>query len=153
MTFAILTSQLCMRYEGAYALKPLDLEVAAGEVFGFLEHNGAGKTTTLNILTTLLKPTAGQALVCGHDVVANGFEARCRLGYVPENVRLYEAMSANDNLRFLAQLSGIRKPDEDIRSTLKFLECEDLGTRRVQRAAPAHRPGAGHPPPPRCFVS
>jgi ABC-2 type transport system ATP-binding protein len=143
MTSAILTSQLSMRYEGAYALKPLNLEVAAGEVFGFLGHNGAGKTTSLNILTTLLKPTSGQALVCGHDVVANGFEARRRLGYVPENVRLYEAMSANDNLRFLAQLSGIRKPDEEIRSTLKFLECEDLGTRRVGAMSKGQRQRIG----------
>ena len=143
MTPAILTNQLAMRYDGAFALKPLDLEVATGQVFGFLGHNGAGKTTTLNILTTLLKPTSGTALVCGHDVVAEGFEARRRLGYVPENVRLYEAMSANDNLRFLAQLSGIRKPDEEIRSTLKFLECEDLGPRRVGAMSKGQRQRIG----------
>lgn len=143
MASAIITSQIAMRYDGAFALKPLDLEVAAGEVFGFLGHNGAGKTTTLNILTTLLKPTSGKALVCGHDVVTEGFEARRRLGYVPENVRLYEAMTANDNLRFLAQLSGIRKPDEEIRSTLKFLECEDLGSRRVGAMSKGQRQRIG----------
>lgn len=143
MTLAIQTENLSMKYESTYALDHLDLEVKAGEVFGFLGHNGAGKTTTLNILTTLLQPTSGQAKVCGFSVVRNGFEARRRLGYLPENVRLYESMSAIDNLRFLAQLSGIRKPDEEIKQTLNFLECEDLSDRRVGTMSKGQRQRIG----------
>lgn len=143
MTLAIQTENLSMKYESTYALDHLDLEVKAGEVFGFLGHNGAGKTTTLNILTTLLQPTSGQAKVCGFNVVRQGFEARRRLGYLPENVRLYESMSAIDNLRFLAQLSGIRKPDEEIRQTLNFLECEDLSARRVGTMSKGQRQRIG----------
>jgi ABC-2 type transport system ATP-binding protein len=143
MTAAIQTNKLSMQYENHFALRDLDLKVDAGEVFGFLGHNGAGKTTTLSILTTLLKPTSGRALVCGHDVVSDGFEARRCLGYVPENVRLYEGMTANDNLRFLAKLSGIRKPDEEIRQTLNFLECEDLGERRVGTMSKGQRQRIG----------
>ena len=87
MTAAIQTNQLSMQYEDHFALQDLDLEVNAGEVFGFLGHNGAGKTTTLSILTTLLKPTAGRALVCGHDVVTTGLRpavalAMCRRTFV-----------------------------------------------------------------------
>ena len=143
MTAAIQTNKLSMQYENHFALQDLDLEVDVGEVFGFLGHNGAGKTTTLSILTTLLKPTSGRALVCGHDVASDGFEARRCLGYVPENVRLYEGMTANDNLRFLAKLSGIRKPDEEIRQTLNFLECEDLGERRVGTMSKGQRQRIG----------
>ena len=143
MTIAIQTKELSMRYESFHALENLDLKVNAGEIFGFLGHNGAGKTTTLSILTTLLRPTSGQAAVCGFDVVAKSFDARRRLGYLPENVRLYESMTANDNLRFLANLSGVRHPDQEIRQTLQFLECEDLGVRRVGTMSKGQRQRIG----------
>ena len=140
---AIQTAKLSMKYETSFALEALDLEVNTGEIFGFLGHNGAGKTTTLSILTTLLRPTSGKASVAGFDVISNGFEARKRLGYLPENVRLYESMSANDNLRFLAQLSGIRRPAEEITQTLKFLECEDLAERRIGTMSKGQRQRIG----------
>lgn len=143
MTIAIQTRGLSMRYERFFALAALDLDIHAGEIFGFLGHNGAGKTTTLNILTTLLKPSAGRAAVCGFDVVTQSFAARRCLGYLPENVRLYESMTANDNLRFLARLSGLRHPDEDIRQTLAFLECEALGPRRVGTLSKGQRQRIG----------
>jgi len=140
---AIQTDELSMRYERVYALEKLDLKVKAGEIFGFLGHNGAGKTTTLNILTTLLKPTSGKATVCGFDVASKGFDARRRLGYVPENVRLYESMTAFDNLRFLAQLSGLRHPGKEIAQTLQFLECENLSERRVGTLSKGQRQRIG----------
>jgi ABC-2 type transport system ATP-binding protein len=140
---AIRAEKLSMQYDGKFALNALDLEVASGEIFGFLGHNGAGKTTTLSILTTLLKPTSGKATVAGFDVVSNGFDARRRMGYLPENVRLYETMSASDNLRFLAQLSGIRHPEEQITQTLKFLECEDLAERSVGSMSKGQRQRIG----------
>lgn len=143
MAPTIQTEKLSKRYGNDVALVALDLEIDAGEIFGFLGHNGAGKTTTLNILTTLLKPSSGRALVCGIDVVKDGLAARRRIGYVPENVRLYEAMTANDNLRFLARLSGLRTPDVEIRKTLQFLECEDLGERKVGTLSKGQRQRIG----------
>ena len=84
MPAVIAIDNLTKRYGEHIALDGLTLEVAAGEVFGFLGHNGAGKTTTQNILTTLLRPSSGSARVCGHDVVSDSMAARRRLGYVPE---------------------------------------------------------------------
>ncbi|ANP89699.1 ATP-binding cassette domain-containing protein [Rhizobium leguminosarum] len=77
---AITIDRLSKRYDGYEALKSISLAVEQGSVFGFLGHNGAGKTTTLNILTTLLKPSSGQAFVSGIDVVANPIGARRHIG-------------------------------------------------------------------------
>lgn len=140
---AIRIEKLCKSYEAGIALNNLNLEIKAGEVFGFLGHNGAGKTTTLSILTTLLAPTSGAAWVCGEDVVKNSLAARAHLGYVPENVRLYPAMTARDNLRFLGRLSGIRNPDPEIETTLNFLECADLGVRLIGTLSKGQRQRIG----------
>jgi ABC-2 type transport system ATP-binding protein len=128
---AIRLHDLTKRYGNHAALSGVTLDVAAGEIFGFLGHNGAGKTTTLHILTTLLAPTSGTASVCGHDVITASMAARRHIGYVPENVRLYDTMTAEDNLRFFARLSGIRDPDGRIRQTLAFLDGEQLLSRPV----------------------
>lgn len=80
------------------ALDDLDLVVPAGRIVGLLGPNGAGKTTLLNILTTLLPPTSGRAVVDGLDVSAQGLELRRRLGYVPEHGAVYEGLSAQEFL-------------------------------------------------------
>ena len=143
MAAAIQIDKIVKRYGDHAALDGLTLEVAKGAVFGFLGHNGAGKTTTVNILTTLLRPTSGSARVCGHDVVDASMKARQHIGYVPENVRLYDAMTANDNLSFFARLSGVAKPEARIGETLKFLECEHLGRRRVGTLSKGNRQRIG----------
>lgn len=143
MVAAIQISKLSKKYDDRLVLDGLDLEIQSGEIFGFLGHNGAGKTTTLNILTTLLAPTGGTAIVCGADVVKHGHEARRRFGYVPENVRLYSRMTARDNLRFLARLSGIRHPDAEISQTLSFLESSDLADRIVGTMSKGQRQRIG----------
>ncbi|MBL4692701.1 MAG: ABC transporter ATP-binding protein [Magnetovibrio sp.] len=128
---AIQTKDISMSYGDHVALDQLTLNIEYGEVFGFLGHNGAGKTTTVNILTTLLKPTHGKAWVCGFDVVSDSLNARRQIGYVPENVHLYEAMTAQENLRFLGQLSGVEDLQKTIDETLELLDCKDLANRRV----------------------
>jgi ABC-2 type transport system ATP-binding protein len=127
----IKTQSLSKNYGEHQALKSVSLEISRGEVFGFLGHNGAGKTTTIHILTTLLKPTSGTAEICGHDVVRDSLEVRRHIGYVPENVRLYDSLTAHDNLKFFADLSGIENAEERISETLEFLESGHLAERRV----------------------
>lgn len=112
-------------------LKDVNLRVQEGEVFGFLGHNGAGKTTTINVLTTLLVPSAGSAKVCGADVRTDAFAVRSNIGYLPENVRFYDNMTARENLHFFAELSGIRSPSEAVIETLEFLDSSDLADRRL----------------------
>lgn len=131
MTPAISTRNLSRSYGAKHALHPLDLDIQAGEVFGFLGHNGAGKTTTIRILTTLLAPTGGSASVAGHDVATDPMGVRRSIGYLPENVRLYENFTTVENLDFFARLSGLPRPADAIRETLAFLEIEDLADDRV----------------------
>jgi len=131
MAFAIKMDKLTKRYDDFVALDSVSLEIERGEIFGFLGHNGAGKTTTINILTTLLEPTSGKASVCGHDVVTESMMARMHIGYVPENVRLYDSMSAKDNLLFFARLSGVVNPLQRIDETLTILDCSELRDKKV----------------------
>jgi ABC-2 type transport system ATP-binding protein len=128
---AVSTRNLTKTYDGAAALHPLTLEVAQGEVFGFLGHNGAGKTTTIRLLTTLLEPTSGTARVAGHDIAAEPLKLRAAIGYLPENVRLYDRFTARENLTFFARLSGLARPGDAVGETLDFLDITNLADRRV----------------------
>ena len=125
------TERLGHHYGDAMALRGIDLTVHSGEVFGFLGHNGAGKTTTINVLTTLITPTSGTARVCGFDVVAERLQVQRVIGYLPENVRLYDNLTAKENLRFFGQLSGVENTLQAIDEALGFLECRELAGRRV----------------------
>ena len=143
MTPAIHIAKLSKQYGDFHALRDLSLNVADGEVFGILGHNGAGKTTTINILTTLLKPTSGTASIFGVDILADPIRARRLIGYLPENVRLYGGLSAVSNLRFFGKLSGLANPDERIRETLLFLECEELGEKQIDTMSKGQRQRIG----------
>lgn len=129
--FVVEANRLSKKYGEQFALRELSLNVERGEVFGFLGHNGAGKTTTIHMLTTLLKPTSGSARICGKSVIGQSLEVRRHIGYVPENVRLYDTMTARNNLRFFAKLSGVENPDRRIDETLEFLDCTALAPRLV----------------------
>lgn len=128
---AIQTEALSKAYDRVEALRPLNLTIEVGEVFGLLGHNGAGKTTTVNMLTTLLPPTTGRASVFGADVVKEADEARRAIGYLPENVQFYDNLTTYENLRFFADLSGMRKPQARIAEVLEYLEFAGNRDRRV----------------------
>ena len=119
------------RYDATTALRGVDLTIEQGEIFGFLGHNGAGKTTAMNILTTLLTPTGGTAMICGDDVVDARKEVTRHIGYLPADVRMYGHMTAAENLEFLAKLSGVDNARTAAFETLEYLGCSDLGKRRV----------------------
>jgi ABC-2 type transport system ATP-binding protein len=122
---------LVHRYGDVDVLHGIDLQVEPGEIFGFLGHNGAGKTTTIHILTTLITPTSGSARVRGFDVVRDRLQVQRSIGYVPESVRLYDSLTAAENLRFFAELSGVEDPARAIDETLGFLDSRELADRRV----------------------
>jgi ABC-2 type transport system ATP-binding protein len=153
MAPAIDITKLTKRYGTFVAVENLNLQIQKGEVFGFLGHNGAGKTTTIHILTSLLAPTSGKASICGYDITTQSLEARSNLGYVPENVRLYEQMTAFDNLLFFAKLSGVEKPKSRITETLVLLDCPELAAKMVGSMSKGQRQRIGlaqailhHPP-------
>lgn len=101
---------LTKRYGTQIAVNNLNLEVTAGEIFGFLGPNGAGKTTTMLMLLGLTEPNAGTVRVCGHDPAREPLKVKEVIGYLPENVGFYEDMDARQNLRYIARLNRI--PDQ-----------------------------------------
>jgi gliding motility-associated transport system ATP-binding protein len=80
--------------------------VSAGEVFGFLGPNGAGKSTTMKMIAGFLAPTAGTAIICGHDILARPLAAKRQIGYLPEGAPAYPDMSAAEFLAFIAHIRG-----------------------------------------------
>jgi ABC-2 type transport system ATP-binding protein len=104
---AIEVRGLVKNYEEVQAVRGVEFEVATGEVFGFLGPNGAGKTTTINMLCTLVTPTAGSAKVAGHDVVSERDDVRRNIGLVFQDPTLDGYLTAEQNLRLHAELYGV----------------------------------------------
>jgi len=94
--------QLTKMFGTTRAVDNLSLEVERGEFFCFLGPNGAGKTTTIKILTGLLRPTSGAALIGGHDITTSPVEAKRIIGYIPDHPYLYEKLSGREFMRFIA---------------------------------------------------
>jgi ABC-2 type transport system ATP-binding protein len=105
---AIEVRGLVKNYDEVQAVRGVDFEVATGEVFGFLGPNGAGKTTTINMLCTLVKPSAGSASVAGHDVVRERDDVRRNIGLVFQDPTLDGYLTAEQNLRLHAELYGVQ---------------------------------------------
>ncbi|MCW5830904.1 MAG: ATP-binding cassette domain-containing protein [Labilithrix sp.] len=106
---AIVVRGLEKRYGDVHAVRGIDFEVRAGEVFGFLGPNGAGKSTTISILCTLTAPTAGSATVAGYDVVRERDAVRRNIGLVFQQTTLDDYLSARRNLLFHGELYGVPK--------------------------------------------
>ena len=95
------------RYGDFIAVRELDLDVDGGTIFGFLGPNGAGKTTTMKMICGLIRPTEGTITVDGFDVVKSPIEVKKRIGYVPDRPHLYEKLTAEEYMYFIAGLYGI----------------------------------------------
>lgn len=91
------------------AVESIDLEVSPGEIVGLLGPNGAGKTTTISMIGGILAPTRGEVWIAGHSLRTEKFAARRNLGLVPQEIALYEAITARQNLAFFARLYGVAR--------------------------------------------
>jgi ABC-2 type transport system ATP-binding protein len=107
MTSAISTSGLTRRFGDFVAVQNVNLNVAAGQFYGFLGSNGAGKSTTIKMLTGLLAPTSGSIQVLGMDFAANSIEVKRQIGVVPEGMALFGRLTASEYLRFVGQMYGL----------------------------------------------
>ena len=107
----ILAEGLIRRFGNIEAVAGVDLEVSAGEVFGFLGPNGAGKSTTVRMLTTLLRPSGGRAFVAGHDVVSAADAVRRSIGVALQDAAIDPLMTGRELLRLQATLQGIPKQE------------------------------------------
>ncbi len=129
MTSIVRTTGLVKRYDGTVAVGGLDLDIAAGEIFGLVGPNGAGKTTTLRILATLLVPDAGDAEVAGASVRERPNDVRRAMGFMPDAFGVYDDMKVWEYLDFFARCYGI-PADRRRRMIGDLLELVDLGSRR-----------------------
>jgi ABC-2 type transport system ATP-binding protein len=102
--------------KGPRAVDGIDLSVAPGEIYGFLGPNGAGKSTTVHVLTTLLPPTAGTALVAGYDVVKDGSKIRGLIGVALQEAALDPLLTARDHLRLQSTLQSVPKEERGPRA-------------------------------------
>lgn len=122
---------LTASFDGIRALDRLDLAVRQGEIYALLGANGAGKTTTLKLFLGFIRPSSGQALVCGQDVMSDVDTARRRLLYIPEQVALYAELSGLENLEYFCRIGGVSAPQSALRDALAEagLEATAFGRR------------------------
>ena len=115
------------------AVDSVSFEIKEGEIFGFLGPNGAGKSTTINMLTTLIKPSSGNAQVCGYDVHTNANEVRRNVGVVPQEYTADEDMTGHNNIILCADLYGLprRNSEPHAEELLKLVELQDAANRKV----------------------
>lgn len=118
----ITVQNLSKSYGTAPALHGISFAIKPGEIVGFLGPNGAGKTTTMKILTCLLDASDGQAAVAGFDVRTHPAEVRKRIGYLPENIPLYDEMILYDYLHFIAEIRGVPRSKRKERITSVALQ-------------------------------
>jgi len=118
---------------GIRAVDGIDLTVAPGEIYGFLGPNGAGKSTTVLMLTTLLPPTSGTALVAGHDIVREGPAVRAAIGAALQEAALDPLLTARDHMRLQTTLQGLPKEERRARGDelLERLGLMHAADRRV----------------------
>jgi ABC-2 type transport system ATP-binding protein len=125
--YAIEATSLSRVFGDLKAVDNISLKVEEGEIFGFLGPNGAGKSTTMMILTTLLKPSSGTALVSGFDVVSQPNLVRENIGYVQQEISVDEYLTGRENLYLQARLNHIKKDDinKRIDGVLELIELRD----------------------------
>ncbi len=114
-TPAIKTERLCKHFGEKRAVEALDLDIAPGTFYCFLGPNGAGKTTTIKMLTGLLHPSGGRALLAGHDIQKDPVAAKRLLGYVPDHPFLYDKLTGNEFMQFVAGLYQMDARDFEAR--------------------------------------
>jgi len=127
---AIEINSLTKNFKDSTAIDNISLDVEEGEIFGFLGPNGAGKSTTMMILTTLLKPTSGNASICGFDVITNPSKVRQNIGFVQQEIGIDEYLTARENLQFQCKISQIPKDEiqkriEEVIDLVELTEKQD----------------------------
>src|SRR5689334_6740752 len=141
----IKVENLTKRYAGHTAIRDLSFEVGQGEIMGFLGPNGAGKTTTMRLLAGLMPATSGRASIAGFDVFDQSLQARARLGYMPENVPLYNDMRVTEYLDYRAALKGVphRRVAERVGDVKELCGLRDVERKLIGALSKGYRQRVG----------
>ncbi|RDD52249.1 ATP-binding cassette domain-containing protein [Nanoarchaeota archaeon NZ13-N] len=131
MEYAIEAIELRKLYGDVIALDGVTFHIKKGEIFGLLGPNGAGKTTTIKIFTGLTKPTSGQAIVAGFDVVKNAREVKKRVGWIASEVIVDDELTGWENLEIQAKLTGVKNWKERAQDLLKYFNLWEAANRPV----------------------
>ena len=128
------TKSLTRRFRTLTAVDKLNVSVQAGEMFGLVGPNGAGKTTVIKMLTTILPPTSGTALVAGHDIVKHSARVRGAIGYVPQLLSADGSLTGYENLLIFAKLYHIPRSErkERIHDALNFMGLSEFADKMVR---------------------
>ena len=126
--------QLCKHFKDFQAVKDVTFQAQAGQVFGLLGPNGAGKTTTMRMLSTMLTPTSGTAMVDGYDIRTHKDAVRSRLGILVESAGLYARSTAREHLRYIGGLHGLdgASLERQIDYLIEALDMQEFAERRAQ---------------------
>jgi ABC-2 type transport system ATP-binding protein len=116
-------------YGKKVVVQDFNLEADYGEIIGLVGENGAGKSTLLKILTTLTSPSEGEIYLEGDDYKSSYKKIRGKIGYVPQELALWEDLTALENMRFFAKLSKRSKTTEDLKDILKDVELQQVDTK------------------------
>ncbi len=109
-------------YETVRAVDRLSFTLQGGEVLGLVGPNGAGKTSALRCLTGILRPTSGTVRIAGHDLVSEPLEAKRGLAFMPDEPHLFDYLTVEEHLRFVARIYGVRDPGPRIEALLDEME-------------------------------
>ena len=131
---AIVAEGLTKSFPGVRAVDALSFDVGAGEIFGLVGPDGAGKTTTLRMLAGIMPPDAGKATVAGFDVARDPEGAKHALSYMPQRFGLYEDLTVDENIRFYADLFGVKRAGREERS-IQLLEAAGMSEFRKRLAS------------------
>ena len=141
----IKVENLTKKYAGQTAIRDLNFEVGQGEIMGFLGPNGAGKTTTMRILASFMPPTSGRASIAGFDIFEQSLQARAHLGYMPENVPLYNDMRVNEYLNYRAALKSIphRRMSERVGDVKELCGLREVENKLIRALSKGFRQRVG----------
>jgi ABC-2 type transport system ATP-binding protein len=133
--YAIQVQNLHKKFDEIYAVKGITFDVQEGEIFSLLGPNGAGKSATIEILCGLLEPTKGDAFVMGHSVIRDPLAVKASLAVVPQEIALYQDLSARENLVFWGKMSGLRGKELYLRvdEVLEIIGLADRQKGRVDK--------------------
>src|SRR3972149_10187870 len=143
----ITTEGLSKSFGEVHALKSLDLRVPQKSIFAFLGPNGAGKTTTIKLLLGLLRPTNGSGKILGMDIIRDSVDIRARIGYLPQDIRFYEHMTARQTLEYTARFfyAGPQSEiDKRVNEMIELVGLEGKADRPIQGFSGGERQRVGN---------